>query len=439
MKYLVLFIFVMIMLVVVGSLFYVFLIPAYVARKGRQVDVRVLSCEKKTDEGESYYNVTVDFYDLKGESIVKTVISEKRYEDGEVIRCRYLDKKGFLQLETGADLKREYFKFSIVFGFIIAVFLFMLLVMWWTWNEEELPGAFKAGFGYFIGIIFMLLGILGIRQKISLARDKRNMQIRQGVLVDFTVEHSSNEDGDDIEACYPIYEYEWAGDKRQLIGQMNSDSKKHRALGRKVHILVEPQTGRAVCEEDEKVAGNLLLAFGVIGVIVFAIMLAISFGILSGEDNALQKPESSGIVSAEKTVILDLFCDFEKVEIEKCSYWVDIYDDGSGRILLFPQKTVSDRVINQEITFTLSTEDMNKITQWVQHTDLSGLTQASRRGEPGDAYIALRLYDSESGEEYTGGGYQNDAFYAGIHDLLREVVPKEAWQEMEKRETEYYR
>ena len=127
------------------------------------------------------------------------------------------------------------------------------------------------------------------------------------------------------------------------------------------------------------------------------------------------------------------------MEIEKCSYWVDIYDDGSGRILLFPQKTVSDRVINQEITFTLSTEDMNKITQWVQQTDLSGLTQASRQGEPGDVYIALRLYDSESGEEYTGGGYQNDAFYAGIHDLLREVVPKEAWQEMEKRETEYYR
>lgn len=71
------------------------LMPMIMRKKGRQVDVRVLSCEPKVLEIQgvpnkaTYYSVTVDFFGQNGETIVKSVNSEKPYNVGDAVRYIY--------------------------------------------------------------------------------------------------------------------------------------------------------------------------------------------------------------------------------------------------------------------------------------------------------------------------------------------------------------
>ena len=66
-----------------------------------------------------------------------------------------------------------------------------------------------------------------------------------------------------------------------MYSSIGSSGEKYRTIGRRVHILVDPQTGKVICQEDEKTAGHLYLLFGIVGLGVFVLMLALSFGILS--------------------------------------------------------------------------------------------------------------------------------------------------------------
>lgn len=103
-------------------------------KKGRQVDVRVLSCEQMrpvTKSDECYYEVTVDFYGMKGEEIKKTLTSGIPYEVGSVIRSRYLDKKDLLCLDSETYTKKV-FQISCISAFgITAITLALVTVLWW--------------------------------------------------------------------------------------------------------------------------------------------------------------------------------------------------------------------------------------------------------------------------------------------------------------------
>lgn len=419
------------------------LLPFYVLKKGRQVDVRVLSCAQeayhdKESIDKVMYEVTVDLYDLKGEAIIKVLRSDTPYMPGDVIRCRYLDKTGMLLIEpkeaAGISVKPAIFMFLIVF----LIFGGVLGLMIWgkdgsgEWSENAI-----LIFGYVIGIIFMAIGVLGIRKKVSMSRKKQDMICRTGVQVNYVVHHRTTNDR--VDTYSPVYEYEWGGEQKRIGSSVSASGKKYRTIGRKVHILVDPHTGEAFCQEDAKTGGNMMVLFGIVGLATFALMLAIQFRVLPESITGGDGQESGGSVSQmnqEKASILELYCTYEDMEREICCYSVNIYEDGSGRLLLFPVKTVSGKGIDQEIRFTVSAEDLEKVIRWLEQADVESLTPGAHRADETDAYVSLQIY--ENGERYYGGGYCDEGIYADIYELIQKTVPVEAWEEMEKRETEYY-
>lgn len=438
-------IFVAIALFLIGIFVYQLIMPIYAAKKGRQVDVRVLSCEQKADVDEEAgeivgcYEVTVDFYDLNGKVLVKTIQSEKQYMVGDVIRCSYLDKTGTLFPETAFALQEGVKHGVVVFVIFFLVFMGVVAAILWGMQHvsEQSEGAVALVFGYFISIVFIAVGILGIHKKVKRLQDANNMLMYTGVLVDYTEEISTDSDGDTQKVYHPIYEYDWGGEKRRLFGNAGSSGKKYRTIGRQVHILVNPKTGEAICREDENANEGAAVAFGVIGVAVFALMLALSLGVLPN-GGGTQEESSAGLsgASMEKARILELFYHYENMELEICDCWVDIYEDGSGRLLLFPVKTVSGKGIDQEIAFTVSQKDMERIMEWLQKTDVESLTRGPYQTDKTTAYASLNIYDG--GEQHSGGGYCDEGIYAEICGLIQEAVPADAWEEMEKREAAYY-
>lgn len=425
----------------------------YAAKKGRQVDVRVLSCEEKVlrnGETAGYYELTVDFYDLKGEVIVKTLPSATPYMAGDVIRCRYLDKTGTLLSQGATELQAGARRAALVFVIItVAIIGILAVILWAVRNVGELPNGVALLSGYFIGIVFTAVGVIGLHKKIKRAQDAKNMFSLTGVQVDYTVGRSTDSDGSTTKVYYPIYEYDWGGERRRLSSNIGASGKKYRTIGRQVHILVNPQTGDAYCQEDAKAGDGIVLLFGFVGILAIGIMLAISFGAFpygsKKEASGADVPAAAGFargdsaaagLAGEKASVLEVLCYYEDMEREICNYWVYIYEDGSGRLLLFPMTTVSDRGINQEITFTVSDKDMKKILQWVRGIDVKSLEQGAHRTEEVAEYVSLQLY--EGGERYYGGGYCYEGIYAEVYQMLHEAVPDAVWKELEKREREYY-
>ena len=438
-------IFVLMTSALIGNFIRLLLKPMYAARKGRQVDVRVLSCEEKISiDGEAhettdYYEITVDFYDLNGATLVKTLPSAKPYVPGDVIRCRYVDKTGLLLPESSPELQAGLKR--AVLGFVIFFFVFIGIVAAMLWGMQGLKDPSENAtivFGYFISVLFMAVGVLGIYKKVKRSQNAHNMLSFLGVQVDYTVGTSKDSEGTETDIYYPVYEYDWGGEKRRLSSNIGSSGKKYRTIGRQVQILVNPQTREAICKEDEKAGDVIFLIFGIVGLATLALMLALSFGILPKNVGSRREEtsQSSAQVNTEKAAVLELYYTYEDMEREICCYNINIYEDGSGRVLLFPIKTVSDRGIDQEIKFTVSADDLEKVIRWVQRTDVESLTPGAHRTEETDAYVSLQIYEGE--ERYYGGGYCDEGIYADVNELIRKVVPADVWKEMEKQETEYY-
>lgn len=253
---------------------------AGINQMGRHVDVRVLSCEQRgEEENRLYYEVKVDFYDTNGEVLVRTMMSGKPYVPGTMIRCRYLEEKGLLLEELTPEVQKKsrnnvllFFIFFLIFVGIVAA------VIWGRVTGKELSDGSERLIGYFISIVFMAVGIYGICKKMKKKQMLQGMILLPGVQVDYTVSESMDhwEDGlvRTTEYYNPIYEYVWEGERRRIQGSVGSSGKKYRAIGRKVHILLNPHTGKAVCQEDEKTKDNWFLVFGVIGLLLFVLLLA---------------------------------------------------------------------------------------------------------------------------------------------------------------------
>lgn len=128
----------------------------------------------------------------------------------------------------------------------------------------------------FVCILFMGVGILGIYRKVKFSERIRTMHTIIGVLADYNEIEKRDEDNDIVTSYFPIYEYEYGGETRRLESTTSSRMKK----GRKVHILVDPQTEKAICLEGEKESNSLLLIFGGIGVIVFVLVLLKAAGVI---------------------------------------------------------------------------------------------------------------------------------------------------------------
>lgn len=281
-------------LLLIGIFVYQRVMPLHVAKKGRQVDARVLSCEKKTVENEDTgtvigrYEVTVDFYGINGEALVKTMQVNQAYAEGDVIRCCYLDQTGRIFPGTAREIQVEMKHGIAAFSIFFIVFMGVTAaILWGIPRANEKPELAALAFGYVVSMILMAIGVLGIYKKVKMRQNLRSMCSVTGVLTDYTEGGGadSEEDGEESSgrSYYPVYEYEWQGETRQLSGSWGADEKEQRAIGRQVHILVDPKTGEAICREDEKPGERVALVIGIIGLAVFVLMLALSFGICGSQ------------------------------------------------------------------------------------------------------------------------------------------------------------
>lgn len=260
---------------------------AGIDQMGKQVDVKVLSCEQKGEaENRLYYEMKVEFCDADGEVLVRTMLSGKKHMPGTMIRCRYLEQKGLLLEEMAPEIQKKsknnlllFLVFFLIFAGIAAA------AIWGIMTEKELSNGTERLIGYFVSILFMAVGIFGIYQKSVKKQRIQDMISLPGVQVDYTVSESTDywSDGQTrtVERYNPIYEYVWEGERRRIQGAVGSSGKKYRTIGRKVHILLNPHTGKAICQEDEKTMGNWFLIFGAIGLILLALLLSLSSGVLS--------------------------------------------------------------------------------------------------------------------------------------------------------------
>lgn len=276
--------FILVILAFIGFCIYGLIKKSSAAKNGRQVDARVLSCETKliTDrDGNqfSYYLVTVDFYGLNGDTIVKTVKSKKSYEEGDIIRSTYLDKNEQLWLDSDSIAKNgKSSKLIMLIGFLAALLVFVIIVVYMNSSGEDQTNKLKIIFGYAISIVFIGIGIMGFKKTAGSKKTLNNMQIVDGTQVDYYTVRGRT--FDEPNTYYPIYEFELMGKVYRHQSNVGSSRNKHRSIGRKVHMLINTETGKIMCKEDEQTKNSTYLLFGVIGVLVLCIMLAISFGIL---------------------------------------------------------------------------------------------------------------------------------------------------------------
>lgn len=260
---------------------------AGINQMGRQVDVRVLSCEQRgEEENKLYYELKVEFYDTNGEVLVRTMQSVKKYMPGTMIHCRYLEQKGLLLEEMTPEVHKKSRNNLLLFFIILIIFIgIVAAAIWGMMTGKELSNGTERLIGYFVSILFMAVGIYGIYKKIVKKQRVQDMILLPGVQVDYTMiegmDYWSDGQVRTTERYNPVYEFVWRGERRRIQGAVGSSGKKYRTIGRKVHILLNPHTGKAVCQEDEKSMENWFIILGVIGLILLALLMALSLGILS--------------------------------------------------------------------------------------------------------------------------------------------------------------
>lgn len=431
----------------IGLCLYGIYMPKYMVKQGRVVDARVISCEAKMiqlgDEVGSFYEVTVDFYGIHGETIQKKIKSEQYYEVGAVLRSRYIDKTDRFMPEADKDVKNNGGLWFVI-GFLVLLLIFILSVFLLQDEEGELPGWFGMGFGYFISILFMVVGFSGMKNNVRLKKNSHRMQVIPGYLVDYVV----NDGGiDDPDTYQPIYEYELMGIPYRYQGKVAGSGKKYRTIGRKVHMLRDCETGKVVCKEDEKTSGKIHLIFGFVGLIVFLVLLAGSAGLFQntgatgstyGVSNGTSREESTGLNESS----IDSNQDESKLMVyvmypageEKFSYSIEITESGEGSMILFPSVTVSGKGVDQYIDFKLPISDIVKIGGWIEEADVENLNLENVDIEG----MTITVYVTEGNEQYDGRGTLDMHPYDDLYELLSEIVPADVWEEMQERETEYY-
>lgn len=272
-------------LVFIGFYTYGFLKQKSILKKGRQIEARVISCEEQLiieKDGNKFlfYLVTVDFYGLNGETIVKTIKSKKKYTAGEVIISRYIDKKDLLWIDMNDTIQNKNSKKLLMLIGFLAVFLIAVISLYYftIYSDKPDPKHLNIIIGYFISIVFVGIGVYGIRKKLKLNKSFCDMQVIDGTQVDYYVVRGR--DSGDPSVYYPIYEFEFMGKLQEYQSNVGGSSEKYRVVGRKVHILINKETGKIICKEDAQSSSSWYILLGTVGIVVFGLLLATTSGLI---------------------------------------------------------------------------------------------------------------------------------------------------------------
>ena len=429
-----------ILLALIGLCLYGIFMPKLMIKQSRIVDARVISCEKRSfplgEETDSFYEVTVDFYGIYGEAIQKQFVSEEYLAEGTVIRSRYIDKTGRFMQNVDEDVKNNG-GLWVVIGFLVFFLALMLSIILFQDENGEMPDWLTRGVCYAVSFIFMGVGFIGIRSRIKLMSNRHRKQVIPGYLVDYTV-HDGDSDG--VSTYQPIFEYELMGIKYRYQGNVSGNAKKYRTIGRKVHMLRDCETGEVVCQEDEKALGGITLVFGVIGLALFLFLLADNLGMFpETEDSSTNVDMTAGNRTDEgedskSDSVLTVYVMYPEGE-EKCSYCIEISEFGLGEMILFPTVAVSGKGIDQYISFKIPISDIVRIGSWIEEAEVENLAIE----KTDSTSLTVTVYVTEGEVQYGGRGTLDMQPYAELYELLSEIVPAKVWEEMQKREEEYYR
>ena len=417
--------------------------PKFMVKHARNVDARVISCEyvekefAKTGEYMKYYEVIVDFYGLHGETITKAVKSEHPIEIGEVVRSRYYDKRGWFHFDADKEVRN---RSEGAIWACVGVLLFMLFIIgvsvYGRNSAGDLPEWFVMGISYLTCLAFMAVGVFGGIKYVNFRKNMHEYQTVVGTLVDYRRERS-----DDTYVYYPIYEYYVNGIPYMHHGHVGGNSGKYHQIGRKVHILRNPSTNHVICKEDEKTSNIMTFSFGIIGIVMFGLLVATQMGILpndaSATEEGIKRPDTIEDVetNADETNedSVQLYYTYTNKDTKACAYSIEINDDGKGQMILFPQVVMEGKTIDQYIEFEIGFTDLLKLAQWVNKTDLEAFPKCDAKGD-----VCLDVYVKNEDGRVGGRGVPEDEFYGEIYELIQDIVPKKVWKEAQKREDKYY-
>ena len=144
-----------------------------------------------------------------------------------------------------------------------------------------MPGGVGLIFLGIVSILFMAIGILGICKKVKRWKSIRGMHKTIGRLAEYNLGQQLEEDGLIMAVFLPVYEYKWKGEKKLFYSKAGVLGYQCHTRGKRVHILIDPQTEKVSCLEDKKSYAHILLIFGVIGVFGFVLTLMLGTGMLS--------------------------------------------------------------------------------------------------------------------------------------------------------------
>lgn len=268
----VLLVFMLVVVFFTWLIIYSAVMPKRMRKKGRQVDVRVVSCEaatlsfRGTERTGTYYKITVDFSGLNGETIVKSIDSEKPYTVGDYVRSLYMDQKDSFLFDEAKPVTRVKGDVKITVIVIILMLLVGISVIGMIITENEV---FSYGIGYCVGLAFAIYGISEIIAHKKRSQQKSECEVIMGTQVSCIKERNNDNNG---YIYHPIYEYTLNGETYTYESSVGSSGACNKN-GRQVHMERNTKTGEIRCREDDKISIKLVCLSTLVGVIILGGMV----------------------------------------------------------------------------------------------------------------------------------------------------------------------
>lgn len=267
------------LVLLMGLCVYSVAMPYYMVHRGRKVDARVVRCEEMAAKvgGKSgfYYEVTVEFYGMDGELVEKTFHSDRPVEEDSVADSRYIHKSGRFLWDADKTAKNTDIRSAGIIVLVLLGFIALLISCYVLQDENGMvSGDVGMVFGYVISVVFICVGFGMLFNRYKRARNKHNQQMIPGYVVDYVKESDT-----ESVVYYPIYEYEIMGMKYRMKSTLGTGSRKRCAIGRKVQLIRDYETGEVVCKGDEQGSCMIGIVFGIIGTVVFVLLLCASLGV----------------------------------------------------------------------------------------------------------------------------------------------------------------
>ena len=258
-----------------------------VLRHSTLLTAEVLSCARQREYREQggaktlyadYYLATLQI--TAGDTPLRVEqIFDYRLTQGENIPVYYNQKTGAIvakkQVDACASSRGNGLMYGVMgFCFLVAGCIVVVPKLGGLWANGEF---WKVVFGYFISLVFVLLGgyIVADSRKKLRSRGVNCIRVK-GVLTSFQVGDSTDSNGDTITIYYPVYTYQWGDQVCHYTSCTGSNRRQH--PGASANLYVNPQTGSIFEEREARQGAHMGYIFAALGALVLGILLFLTIG-----------------------------------------------------------------------------------------------------------------------------------------------------------------